>query len=427
MSTSLRAVRARANAHRPSWSRRYLFGVALAVVVYLWSWAFLSHSFYAHRGSSDVGFYQGYAQKIQDGKVPYRDFPVEYPPGALAVFVAPTLVANPSRPHDYARWFGRTMGVLGLCSLLLVAGIGRSASATAYISVSPLVIGSLASTRFDLWPAALTLAALAALLGERHRLGWAALGASIAAKLYPVVLIPVAVVWTLRRRGQRELARAAGVGALVLGAAFVPFAILAPNGLWESGWGQLSRPLEIESLAASYLKTFGHPHVIGVHGALALSGHGAIAVASVVAGLVVLLAIWIDFGRHEPTQERLVRSCAACVCAFIAFGKVLSPQYLIWLVPLVPLVRGRRGLAATALLTAAFLCTDVVWYGTHRFDDYAFGSHWAWLVLTRNLILVLLVAVLGLARGAPRRSGASGGPKAAIPAATATIASSGQK
>ena len=404
MSISLRAVRARAKAHRPALPRPYLFGVALAVLVFLWSWAFLSHSFYAHRGSSDVGFYQGYAQKIRNGKLPYRDFPVAYPPGALAVFVAPTLLASPSSPHDYARWFGRTMGVLGLCALLLVASVRRSASATAYLAVSPLLIGSLASTRFDLWPAALTLAALVALLGERHRLGWAALGASIAAKLYPVVLIPLAVVWTLRRRGRRELARASGVGALVLGAAFVPFAILAPHGLWESNWGQLSRPLEIESLAASYLKTFGHPHVIGDHGALALSGHGAIAVASVVAGVVVLLAVWVDSWRHEATQERLARSAAACVCAFIAFGKVLSPQYLIWLVPLVPLVRGRRGLAATALLTTAFLCTDVVWYGTHRFDDYAFGSHWAWLVLTRNLILVLLVAALGLTRRAPGRA-----------------------
>jgi hypothetical protein len=84
------------------------------------------------------------------------------------------------------------------------------------------------------------------------------------------------------------------------------------------------------------------------------------------------------------------------VAAFIAFGKVISPQYLIWLVPLVPLVRGRRGLAAVALLVVAFLATDYVWYGKTRFVDYAYGGHLAWLVLLRDLVLVSLVLVLGI-------------------------------
>ncbi len=66
----------------------------------------------------------------------------------------------------------------------------------------------------------------------------------------------------------------------------------------------------------------------------------------------MIVALWLAFLRGPVDQDRLVRYSAACVCAFVAFGKVLSPQFLLWLVPFVPLVRGRRGLAATGLLAS---------------------------------------------------------------------------
>ena len=53
-----------------------------------------------------------------------------------------------------------------------------------------------------------------------------------------------------------------------------------------------------------------------------------------------LVALWIAFARGPATRERLIRYAAACICAFVAFDKVLSPQYLLWLIPVVPLVRG---------------------------------------------------------------------------------------
>jgi hypothetical protein len=92
--------------------------------------------------------------------------------------------------------------------------------------------------------------------------------------------------------------------------------------------------------------------------------------------------------------ERLVRYSAASVTAFIAFDKVLSPQFMIWLLPLVPLVRGRRGLAASALLGLALLLTQL-WFPL-RYWQLAlhFAAFPSWLVLVRDLVLLALLAVL---------------------------------
>ena len=116
----------------------------------------------------------------------------------------------------------------------------------------------------------------------------------------------------------------------------------------------------------------------------------------------MLLALWIAFARGPATRRRFLRYTAASVCAFIAFGKVLSPQFLLWLVPLVPLVRGRRGVAATVLLTVALVLTQV-WFPL-RYWAYADSFHLAGVVLARDLVLVVLIGVLVLPwglRGSP--------------------------
>ena len=109
----------------------------------------------------------------------------------------------------------------------------------------------------------------------------------------------------------------------------------------------------------------------------------------------------------RPTRERLVRASAAAVCAFVVFGKVLSPQFLIWLIPLVPLVRGRRGVAAGGVLGLALVLTQL-WF-PFRYWDLALQLDpvSSWLVLTRDLVLLALFAVLVV----PTRGEGSAGPR----------------
>jgi len=271
--------------------------------------------------------------------------------------------------------------------LVLVVALARPGAAF-FTALAPVLAGSLILSRFDLWPALLATAALVALLSERHALGWGLLGAAVAAKLWPLAFVPVALVWSYRRGRLRSALWGAGVAA----AAFAPFLVLAPGGLWSSLSGQLSRPLQIESLGAAFVTTFGRPAVITSHGSQNVVGHGAVAAVLSVAQALVLVALWVAFARGAATGERLVRYAAACTCAFVAFDKVLSPQYLLWLIPLVPLVRGRRGLLAAGLLAAALVLTQV-WF-PQRYFDYALHFRLAGVVLVRDLVLVGLVAVL---------------------------------
>jgi hypothetical protein len=288
-----------------------------------------------------------------------------------------------------------------LCSLRRsTAGVW---AALVFVALAPLALGSVILSRFDLWPAAIVAAALAALVSGRLRLGHALLGLGVVAKLYPAVLVPLAVAYAWRRAGRREalvcLGLLAGLAALV----FLPFVLLSPGGVWHSFSVQLGRPLQVESLGSALLLAAHHAFGLGVtgdtsHGSQNLAGTGAdaMAIGSTIVQIAALVWIWAAFARGPASREALVRASAAALVVFVALGKVLSPQFLIWLIPIVPLVRGRRGLWASGLLALAFVLTQL-WFPFRYFRlalDFEAGM--SWLLLARDLVLVAVAALLVL-------------------------------
>jgi uncharacterized membrane protein len=238
-------------------------------------------------------------------------------------------------------------------------------------------------------------------LAGRERLGFASLGLGVAAKVFPVVLLPPALAYVWRTRGRREALVCLGAAAAVAAVVVLPFLAVAPHGLWESVVRQTTRPLQIESLASAVLLAAHHAGGLAItmessHGSQNLVGSlpHALGIASSALLVVALLAIWAAAARGPATPDRLVRYAAASLVAFVALSKVLSPQFLIWLIPLVPLVRGRRGLAAAGLLGLALLLTQL-WFPI-RYWDLALGfeAFPSWLVLARDLVLLALLAVL---------------------------------
>ena len=106
----------------------------------------------------------------------------------------------------------------------------------------------------------------------------------------------------------------------------------------------------------------------------------------------------------QPTNSSTRRTYL--IAAVVAFGKVLSPQFLIWLLPLVPLVAGDLGLAACGVFAASLIVTQL-WFPYRYWHVVDLGAS-GWLVLVRDLLLVGLFAVLAAAtalrHAAPRSS-----------------------
>ena len=380
--------------------------VALGLILLTLSWGLLHVGFWDRSAIIDTPVYQGFGTKMLDGQVPYRDFPVEYPPAALPAFVLPAVAED----EHYGSAFEILMWTCAVAMVALVAvtlaGVGASSlrlyGATAFVGLAPLALGSVILSRYDLWPAALTVGVLAALVAGRDRLGFGLLGMATAAKLYPGVLVPVAFLWVGKRRGWRDAAIAAAVFLGVVLAIFVPFAVLSPGGLWDSLSSQLGRPLQIESLGSAFLLVahqlgFYDASVVSTHGSQNLAGSFPDALASILTAVqaIALVLVWVLASRGGASRERLLALSAAAVVAFIAFGKVLSPQFLIWLLPLVPLVGGPAGLAACGILAATLVATQL-WFPYRYWDLVSLGPE-AWLVLVRDVLLVGLFAALLLA------------------------------
>ena len=353
----------------------------------------------------DVHVYGHYANLMASGQWPYGDFYDEYPPFAQPLF----LLAH-ALPGSYASAFKATMVICGIAALaLLVAALAsvgasrrRLAVAVAATGIAPLVIGPIALNAYDFWPALLVSAALLAWVRRHERWAYVLLALAVAAKTYPLVLVPLLLVETWERGGRDLVRRGVAwfVGALVV--VHLPFLVMGAGGLRFSYWSQLKRGLEVESLGGALFLALDR---IGLHhvtlraeppGSTNVAGGLAGAIASLLSLLVVaavLLVAWIYFRRRA---EPLV-AAAASVVGFVAFGKVFSPQYVDWLVPLVP----AAGAAASAALLAVLGLGHVIFDRFHA-PGGPDGAHYkaalAWWVVARDLVVlglyVLLVARL---------------------------------
>jgi hypothetical protein len=343
------------------------------------------------------------------GAVPYRDFLLEYPPGSLLFMLVPHLFSV-----GFLRY--RTLFFVenAVLDVIVVAALYAMARGARQQPVRPLALYTLAVAalgplliyRIDLAPAALTTLAMLAWQRDRPAIAAAALAAGTATKLYPLLLLPPLIMdqW-LRGRARRAPAAAlAFAGSLAL---FLSPALLAgPEALGYAVRFQAYRHLQVESIWATpvlllHLSTGFALQVAARGRALVVLGPGdALGQAGTAALAVAVLATywgWWRLRRHPHSRDMaLLVGAATLVLAAAILSKVLSPQYLIWVMPPIALLPLRSRLTTLAL--AAF-------YVALPLTQWIYPLHYGELVqllaplpvavlATRNMVLVLAFATL---------------------------------
>jgi Glycosyltransferase family 87 len=312
-----------------------------------------------------------YHQIADQPGVPYRDFQVEYPPITLVGIK----LLNGSSLGETAKQVGVFCLFLsfGVASMLLL-GWGARECAT-YLGLS-LPLSLFVYLRLDLVSVILALAAFMLLLRDRQEWAGITLAFAVFAKVWPVVLLPLFVV----RRSWKGLGWFLGLAGAALLAWVLIGGLDAPA---QVATFRHARGWQEESLVGAVLWTLGGRtyYQAGAVRVGSVPTWAEILLLLVGAGIVVLA--WALRNRRVDGASFDATAMVASVGAVLLISPILSPQYMVWLLPWVALVTKDRLLVGSTLV--AVLLTTLMWFLPFRTPLFQAE------LLGRNAVLILLV------------------------------------
>lgn len=371
-----------------------------------------------------------------DGRVhvPYAEVPLEYPPPNVLFVLLPRLVAEDVT--RYSQLFCAMMGALLILAAIVTARLGargdRDAETWRLFVFSGLLLahGAIAIQRLDAVVAALIALLLFAASRRRDVLLGLAGGLLFAVKIVPVVLLPL-VMLAGGVRGRARFARISGGAAIGAVLGLGPMLLLSPTALSMVLAYHRERGLHVEScLGALYAASqwaLGKAEPAQINfGSYNLAGRvpDALATASmpITLALVALVAFTVFSPRTgedgapstttDDVDERVALVVLAGLFALWLGGKVFSPQYLTWGIPVVLALPGRRGLLVSAAFGVILAISQLYLRG---FYDHVYDLRTAGvLTLLVRLALLVFGFVLLLRRLRAPRSAAHEAPIAAV-------------
>ncbi|MFI9574292.1 glycosyltransferase 87 family protein [Microbispora rosea] len=373
---------------------------------------------------NDVTLYRRWSEILMEGEFPAGDEKWQYPPFAAVPLLAPRLL-----PLGYHVAFFLLAALCDLVILLLLWRFSNSRRGGGRTgpwawTVGAALLGPVLVSRYDLMVTLVAVLALTASANPAVR--GSLIGVGLLVKVWPVALLAGLRRW-------RELLTASGLTLVVAVAGCGVAALLMPHAL-DFLTAQEKRGLQIESLAAT---PFALARALGWwdgyttyrHGAMEAVG-GGVGVAttlSLVATPVALALIGLWWLRAAPSPRSYYDAALTTVLFLVATSRVLSPQYLVWVIGIAAVIlsvrRDRSGPTqrpAALLVMVAALLTGIMYPWVEL--DYSWrGALPGTLVLVLRNLVFLAAAVTSYVQlwRATRRHGRvrdERGLQAAVPA-----------
>lgn len=320
-------------------------------------------------------------RQIAEGAVPYQDVPLEYPVVIGTVMWTLGTVSGGSGVTFF--WLNAVvLAAAALAAAAIMGGHLQRSRLAAWAIGPPLVL--YAFVNWDLLAVAPGLAGIAAFLRRRNGWAGAALGLGASAKLFPGLLLPVFLLARLREKDRPGAGRLAG--GFLMSAALVnlPWLVAAPGGWWGVWRFHARRYPEWESAWYWVLN-----QVVGRF-PFPLSGADYLKLVRIAAPLLFVAAAILILRKAWRVSADPVRvSLAVTLCFFLA-STIYSPQYALWLVPLL------LWAGTPWRLVGAFLGADLaVFFVRFAFFRELAGGGGDWLP-AYEVTALLRLAVLGV-------------------------------
>jgi hypothetical protein len=215
-----------------------------------------------------------------------------------------------------------------------------------------------------------------------------------------VFIAPIFLIYYFRNHQYKLILRGVITFAVVSLAILLPFLITSPANLWTLYSYHAQRGLQLESIYSSFLLAADTLGLISIEvflnfGSWNVANHIGDIIAklsSYVLVVCLLASYWLIYSRAKTDKPGILQigaSALLVVAVTLIASKVLSPQYIIWLIPFLIFATGRWRYA----IRAAFIAVGIITY-------YIFPWRYLKLIalepgevgvlLIRNILLIIL-------------------------------------